>query len=76
MSKAGLPWTKIREITGRGNGAISKTLKTTSTSLQAGSSAGRPRAITPQLYKILEKLAAQLQKTSNGLQEVLSLIHI
>jgi hypothetical protein len=71
MAKAGVTWTKIHEITGRGNGAIAAALKKAEASpTRAVAKVGRPVAITPRTFKLIEKALGQLLKEAGGLTEV------
>lgn len=70
MSEEGLPWATMRKITGRGNGALSKAIQAKCSRTKAVRAVGRPRAVTPSVYKLLEKAADTLQKKAGGLKEV------
>ena len=70
MSEEGLRWTKIRKITGRGNGAIEKALHTKPPATTTAPTVGRPKVVTPQVFKLLTKSCQALQKETGGLEEV------
>ena len=70
MARAGVTWSKIKEIIGRGNGALEKALKSKARSPAHAKAVGRPIAITSRVYKRLEKVMEKMQVEAKGVKEV------
>ena len=70
MAREGLSWSQIHKVTGRGNGAIAKALKKPVISAGVAKPVGRPIAISPPVYKRLERAQDQLQRAAGGLKAV------
>lgn len=73
MRESGLTWEKIREITGRGMGTLSKLLvvkKKGGAASKKSNPKGAPKKITPAVYAKLDKAVSYLQKCAGARKEV------
>lgn len=68
MAKAKLTWTKIQEITGRSSSTLSEVLK--APKLAATKPIGRPKLITPRVYRKLCTALKALQKKVKAKKEI------